>query len=147
MGIRRVEAGILDYGTDIDRSMTPFDIGLGKFVDFSKTHFVGRTALTSVSQQERLFGIISQQGVPRVGNVVLAHGKPVGHIRVGDWSPTLQQGVGYVLFDACDHSIAWVGQRLTLRDADGQEHDCKVVTLPFFDAKKRLPKGLALVDE
>ncbi|MFT5401023.1 MAG: glycine cleavage system aminomethyltransferase T, partial [Gammaproteobacteria bacterium] len=29
MGIRRIEAGILDYGTDIDMQMTPYQAGLG----------------------------------------------------------------------------------------------------------------------
>ena len=35
MHIRRLEAGILDYGTDIDQSLNPFELGLGQFVDLS----------------------------------------------------------------------------------------------------------------
>ncbi|NIO07973.1 MAG: aminomethyl transferase family protein, partial [Deltaproteobacteria bacterium] len=42
MGVRRIEAGILDYGTDIEPNMTPYAAGLGAFVDLSKPDFIGR---------------------------------------------------------------------------------------------------------
>jgi aminomethyltransferase len=45
MGVRRIEAGILDYGTDIEPVMTPYADGLGAFVDLSKSYFIGRSAL------------------------------------------------------------------------------------------------------
>ena len=44
MGIRRIEAGILDNGTDMDSRMTPFAAGIGKFVDFAKPAFIGKAA-------------------------------------------------------------------------------------------------------
>ncbi len=45
MEIRRIEAGILDNGTDFDLTMTPFEAGLGAFVDLDKPAFIGRDAL------------------------------------------------------------------------------------------------------
>ena len=39
MGVRRIEAGILDYGTDIEPNMTPYAAGLGTYVDLSKPGF------------------------------------------------------------------------------------------------------------
>ena len=45
MGVRRIEAGILDYGTDIEPGMTPYAAGLGAFVDLSKPDSIGRSAL------------------------------------------------------------------------------------------------------
>ena len=45
MHIRRIEAGILDYGTDIDQRLDPFDLGLQKFIDFDKKNFIGKEAL------------------------------------------------------------------------------------------------------
>ena len=36
MNIRRIEAGILDSGSDFDISMTPYEAGLERFVDLSK---------------------------------------------------------------------------------------------------------------
>ena len=48
MGVRRIEAAIMDNGTDMDSSMTPFDAGLGRFVDLdSDADFIGKAALRS----------------------------------------------------------------------------------------------------
>ncbi|MGB1311591.1 MAG: aminomethyltransferase family protein [Leucothrix sp.] len=142
MGIRRVEAGILDYGTDINRSMSPFAVGLGKFVDFSKDDFVGKAALEKLPQGERLLGVVCEAGVATVGCTLWENGQQVGHIRVGDWSPTLEKSIAYVLFDeVATEASPWVGKTLTLRDAEGQDFDCEVVRLPFYDKEKRIPRG------
>lgn len=143
MGIRRIEAGILDYSTDIDKTMTPFDIGLGNFVDFSKENFVGRKALEQADKGCRLFGLTSQSGVPSVGCQVLLDNDVVGEIRVGDWSPTLEKGIGYVFFvQPAKSGQSWVGQQLTLVNKENIHHVCEVVALPFLDAKKKIPRGL-----
>ncbi len=42
MNPRRIEAGIMNYGTDMGWDTTPFDLKLGDFVDFGHD-FVGRT--------------------------------------------------------------------------------------------------------
>ncbi|MCP4494375.1 MAG: aminomethyl transferase family protein [Gammaproteobacteria bacterium] len=142
MGMRRIEAGILDYSTDIDNSMTPFDIGLGNFVDFSKDDFVGRSALQTASRDTRLFGLSSATGVPSVGCEVLDKDTKVGEVRVGDWSPTLEKGIGYVFLDQpTETGDGWLGRQLTLVDKEGTEHDSEVGTLPFFDAEKNIPRG------
>ncbi len=142
MGIRRLEAGILDYSTDIDNSMTPFEIGLGNFVDFSKEDFVGRSALKTASQDTRLFGLSSASGVPGVGCIVYDKGVKVGEVRVGDWSPTLEKGIGYVFLEqAAKAGESWLGRQLTLVDKEGKEHDSEVVPLTFVDAEKNIPRG------
>lgn len=51
MNIRRIEAGILDSGSDFDNSMTPFEAGLEKFVDFNKKGFIGHDALRIATQE------------------------------------------------------------------------------------------------
>ena len=144
MGIRRIEAGILDNGTDIDHTITPFAAGLGAFVDLSKPDFVGKAALEKADRRCLLFGLVSETGIPKAGCKVFAGETEVGHITAGDWSPTLEKGIGYVRFQAPSSTQeSWLGQKLTLRDDSGQEHAGKVVSLPFFDAKKRIPRGLA----
>ncbi len=143
MGIRRIEAGILDYSTDIDKTMTPFEIGLGNFVDFSKEDFVGRKALETANRECRLFGLSSQTGVPSVGCQVKLDSEVVGEIRVGDWSPTLEQGIGYVFFvQPAKSGQSWVGQQLTLVDKENKQHESVVVALPFLDIEKKIPRGL-----
>ena len=143
MGIRRLEAGILDYSTDINNTMTPFDVGLGNFVDLTKDEFVGKSALQTVSKETRLFGLTSNSGIPRVGCDVYDGQNKVGSIRVGDWSLTLEKGIGYVFFDqpAVDGKC-WLGQQLTLVDKDGADHACEIVPMCFYDAEKKIPRGL-----
>lgn len=144
MGLRRIEAGILDNGTDIDTTMTPFEAGLGDFVDFSKGAFIGREALESAERHRLLFGLTSETGVPSAGHAVLIGEQVVGHITAGSWSPTLEKGIGYVRFHAPDEQqMGWLGQAITLRDASENLHPAHVVNLPFYDAEKRIPRGLA----
>ena len=143
MGIRRIEAGILDNGTDMDLSMTPFMAGLDMFVDFSKDDFVGKVALQTADRRCLLFGLTSETGIPNAGLAVLDGDNVVGTITAGGWSPTLEKGIGYVRFyTPSDGQESWLGQTLSLRDGAGQQHTCQVVALPFFDADKRLPRGL-----
>ncbi len=143
MGLRRVEAGILDYDMDINPSLTPFAAGLGDFVDLDKPDFVGKEALLAADKGCRLFGLTSETGIPRFGSTVLDGGDEVGRMTIGDWSPTLEKGCGYVVFDRPENANgSWLGQTLALRDPQGQMHDCEIVSLPFYDAEKRIPRGL-----
>ena len=58
MGIRRVEAGILDNGSDIEAGLTPYGAGLGQFVKLDKGDFIGRAALESADRSQLLFGLV-----------------------------------------------------------------------------------------
>jgi len=140
MGIRRIEGGILDNGTDMDSSMTPFAAGLGKFVDFDKGDFIGRDALLDADRRCRLFGLRVADAAPLRGSEVLDGGATVGWMTTGAWSPYLECGVGYVRFDAPGYQP---GDRVAVRLPDGGEHDGEVVELPFYDKEKLIPRGLS----
>ncbi|MBT3430028.1 MAG: aminomethyl transferase family protein, partial [Proteobacteria bacterium] len=147
LGLRRIEAGILDYQSDIDLAMTPFDAGLGAFVDFGKDDFVGKQALQAANTGCRLFGYVSEQGKVNSGLEILDSGERVGITKSSCWSPTLEKGIGYVVFDhAADEGDNWVGKILTLCDVEGDHHECEIVTLPFFDKEKKIPRGLPMED-
>ena len=45
---RRIEAGILSWGQDMDQEVNPFEIGLGWQVDLSKDNFIGKEALAKI---------------------------------------------------------------------------------------------------
>ncbi len=139
MGPRRLEAGILDNGTDFDRTTTPFQAGLGAFVDFDNPHFVGRSALLDAPRHQLLFGVRCPHGVPAAGDELAAAGRTVGRVTVGDRSPTLEVGIGYARFDAPVDG-GWLGRTVTVRGAFPGE----IVPLPFLDPKKRLPRGRPL---
>lgn len=140
MGIRRLEAGILDNGTDIDPSMTPYEAGIGAFVDLDKADFIGREALTKADQSCLLMGLTCSDAVPFAGLQVLDGDSVVGHMTAGAWSPCLETGIGFVRFQQKGN---WLGRKLTLCTREGSQHDCEIVSLPFYDAEKKIPKGLA----
>lgn len=141
MGIRRIEAGILDNGTDIDTTMTPFEAGLGMFVNFQKGEFIGRAELEMADRTCLLFGLVSETGTPLATCNVLQGESVVGSITAGGWSPTLKKGIGYVRFEQPAEKGLWLGKHLTLQDRDGSKHECEVVSLPFYDEEKKIPRG------
>lgn len=140
MEMRRIEAGILDNGTDFDMSMTPSEAGLDAFVDLDKESFIGREALlTAPRGVKRLFGLKCPGGIPGYREQVVEGGNAVGHITAGAWSPFLKCGIAYVRFNAPGN---WAGCKLGVRTADGKTLDCEILELPFYDAEKRIPRGL-----
>ena len=139
MEIRRIEAGILDNGTDFDLTMTPFEAGLGAFIDLDKDDFIGRTALLGADRAKRLFGLKCADAVPGYRNAVMDGDITVGHVTAGARSPYLEAGVGYVRFDAAGD---WVGRKLRVKAADGRISACEIIDLPFYDKDKRIPRGL-----
>lgn len=139
MTTRRIEAGILGNMTDMDVSMTPFEAGLGPFIDMTNDTFVGRAALLDVDRRSLLFGLKCFRATPATTCVVLDGGRPVGRMTAGTHSPTLDCGIGYVRFDAPG---PWNGRALQLQMPDGTVHPCEIVELPFFDPKKEIARGI-----
>ncbi len=140
MGIRRIESGILDNGSDIEPDLTPFGAGLGQFVNFKKEAFVGRAALETADRSQLLFGLTCAGATPSAGLKVFVGDTEVGHLTIGTWSPTLDIGVGYVRFDAPMKSGDWLGQTVLLQDETGKMHEAAVDTLPFVDKEKQIPR-------
>ena len=142
MGIRRIESGILDNGTDIEPDLTPFSAGLGQFVRLDKEDFIGRGALETADRSQLLFGLVCATATPEAGLGVHFGDGPVGHVTIGTWSPTLEVGVGYVRFDRPLPGGDWLGKTVLLHDRDGTPHEATVDTLPFVDKEKRLPRAV-----
>ena len=141
MGIRRIEAGILDNGTDIEPDLTPFGAGLGNFVVLDKEDYIGRSALVKADRSQLLFGLVCATAAPDAGLQVHFENRPVGHVTIGTWSPTLDAGVGYVRFDHPLPGGDWLGRTVSLLDHEGSPHPATVDTLPFVDKEKRLPRA------
>ena len=140
MEIRRIEAGILDNGTDFDTTMTPFDAGLGAVIDLDTTDFIGREALRGVNpDSKRLFGLKCAYGIPGYKEQVMDGDQAVGHVTAGAWSPYLKSGIGYVRFKTPG---AWAGRKLKVQTADGTLQDCEIRDLPFYDPETLIPRGL-----
>ncbi len=134
---RRIEAGILSNGNDMTRADNPFQAGLGKFVHLDKVDFIGKQALEVADQRLLLYGIKSTDAAPY--GQVMVDGRQVGRVTAGAWSPFLQHGVGFALFDEPGE---WLGKRVEVQDLEGASHFGEIVSLPFYDADKNIPRGL-----
>lgn len=141
MGIRRIEAGILDNGTDIDPGLNPYQAGLGAFVGLDAGRFVGRDALAKADRRPLLLGITTPAAVPVSGMRIFHEGRDAGRVTTGAWSPALECGIGYARFEVSDD---WLGRRVQIADDSGTRSEASVVSLPFYDKEKRIPRGLAI---
>lgn len=142
MNPRRIEAGIMNYGTDMGWDTTPFDLGLGDFVDFEHD-FVGRDALRATERSPRFSGFMAEAKDIKWGSPVLASGNAVGRVKAFEPSPTLGTGIGYVLFDTPE---AMSANAFTVKGRNGNEYPLALHALPFFDADKHIPRGLEVME-
>jgi aminomethyltransferase len=139
MTIRRIEAGILGNMTDMDTTMTPFQAGLGPFIDMGKDDFIGRAALVDADRRALMYGVRCNNAVPGRGSVVLDGQEPVAVLTAGVDSPTLGCGIGYARFQKPGE---WSNRELKVRLPDASVHPCTVVDLPFVDPERLIARGL-----
>lgn len=137
INIRRIEAGILDSGSDFDSSMTPDEAGLSRFVDMEKEFFIGKEALVTGRCGNRIHGVRCQDYIPKGGNLVLDGISRVGHLTTGAYSPEFRAGIGYVRFDQAED---WIGKKLLVASDDGSTYLGEIISLPFYDQDKLKPK-------
>ena len=129
---------VRDSGGDFDTSMTPFEAGLGKFIDLEKKGFVGREALLVAKRSKRLYGLLCRDLTPRSGSGIFDGDDQVGFVTTGAQSPYLDTGIGYVRFD---HGGNWSGKSLSMRSGTYGNASCEIVDLPFYDREKVIPRG------
>ena len=143
--IRRIEAGILNYSSDIMLDNNPYEVGLGWTVDLDKkADFLGREVLRRIKAEgvkRRLVGIEVEGDslgawAPEF-YPVLADGHDVGHVTSLTFSPRLRKNIGFALVPV---GHAKLGSRFTVRTVKG-ERGAVVVKKPFIDPKKDIPKA------
>ena len=96
---RRIEAGLLNAGSDFGAETTPFEAGLGGFVEFDDRDFVGRKALEAADKSCRTWGMRVTGGVAQLGRVMTIDGRPVGRVCSSGYSPYQGCGVCIVRMD------------------------------------------------
>ena len=144
--IRRLEAGILSYGQDMDIETNPFEVGLGWQVDFSKDDFIGKAALRKIKKagvKQKLAGL-KMGGSPITWYnedfwyVTNRSGQEIGYITSAFWSPTHDTNIALATLPA---AYARTGTRLkAVLPAEDGPVDAEVVPVPFKDPKKEIPK-------
>ncbi len=127
----RLEMGYALYGNDIDEETTALEAGLGWLVKLDKGDFVGRAALARQKESglaRRLRGFrLSDRGFPRPGYEVRFRGEPVGPVRSGTLSPSLDYGIGTAYLP----TAAGFGDPISIVIRD-REVAGEVVKTPFY---------------
>jgi aminomethyltransferase len=140
LGIRRVEAAILNFGQDFDWQHTPVEIGLGWMISETKRPYRAQKALMAAKARppkQRLAGFrITGEEIPLISDPVLAGGREVGVVTSATGSPSLGYPIAIGFIDDADSKVG------TPVEIDCGDHKLKaeVVAMPFFDTERKLAK-------
>ena len=137
---RRIEAGILSWGQDMDQEVNPFEVGLGWQVDFSKEAFIGKDALQKIHGD----GVTHKLCGVRMGGEPItwypsdfyhvfdeAGSKLVGYLTSAWFSPTQESNIAFAFVPAAS---AEIGTKMKVAMPDvygGGLVDAEVVKTPF----------------
>ncbi len=148
LGSLRMEKAYRDYGHDIDNTDTPYEAGLGAFVDLDKPEFVGRDAALAERAAglptRRLAQVLVTDREPLLhhAEVVLRDGEPVGYVRAASYGHTLGGAVGLAMIEA--------GEPVTRRylagarwevDVAGDRYPAAVSLRPMYDPRMERVRG------
>jgi aminomethyltransferase len=167
LDVARIEAGLLLIDVDFfsarkaltaSQLYSPFEMGLGRLVDFNKEHFIGRAALAAEHARkprrsivglavewpavEKLYEAVglppmAQATASRVAVPVFSGGRQVGRMTSSTWSPVLKQMIGLATVSAA-HAAA--GSRLEVEhtvDVVRHHVPATVVPTPFFNPARK----------
>jgi glycine cleavage system T protein len=143
--IRRIEAGILNYGVDMTLETSPYEVGLERLVESNKkTDFIGMEALRRIRAEgvkQKLVGI-EVDGAPLDLNLtrwpVSRDGRPTGQVTSAVFSPRLKKNIGYAIVPI-EH--AGLGTSLSVTVPGQGDRMATVAVKPFIDPAKEIPKS------
>ena len=135
---RRIEAGLLSAGNDFNRTTTPYEVGLSRYVDMSKGDFIGRNALKNSQIQNKIFGIKVRNGIAKRKEFFSVEGSVLGEVTSSTWSPFFECGVGIVRVR--DTSLS-IGSSVTVEGIDNNRYLGKLCALPMYDKEGLIVRG------
>ena len=131
----RLEAKLLLYGSDIDRTTTLLEAGLGWIVKLDKGEFVGREFLAKQKAegvQRKLAGFVMLgRDIARDHYPVYVNGVEVSHVTSGSPSITMKQNIGLTYLPV-EHSSPGTKLEVSIR---GRACEAEVVRTPFYKRK------------
>lgn len=168
LDVARIEAGLLLIDVDFfsarkaltaSQLYSPFELGLGRLVDFNKEHFIGRAALAvehARAPRRRIVGVavdwsaveklyeavglppMAQATASRVAVPVSVGGRQIGRMTSSTWSPILKQMIGLATVDAAH---AATGSKIEVEhtvDVVRHRVPATVVPTPFFNPQRKV---------
>ncbi|AGT10676.1 aminomethyltransferase family protein [Paracoccus aminophilus] len=140
LGIRRIEASILNFGQDFDWQHNPVEVGLGWMISESKAPWRAGEVLLAAKHQTPKRSIIGLrfkgEEVPLTEDAVLVDGAQIGIVTSALGSPTL----GYPIAIALIEGTLSFGTEVTVQAGENALL-AEVVPMPFFDPERKLSKG------
>jgi glycine cleavage system aminomethyltransferase T len=142
--IRRIEAGIFNYGSDMTLENNPFEVtGMERLVEHQDADYVGKDALERVRRdgvERKLVGIeVGGEPLPsEIADFLPAYkdGRRIGHVTDLIFSPRLETNIGYVWVPI---GLAAAGTSLEVETETGGRVPAKTASLPFVDPAKAVP--------
>ena len=135
---RRIEAGILSHGQDMDVETNPYECGLGWGVDLSKDDFIGKAALQKIHDEgvsHKLAGLrIGGQPItwyPADFYHVFSNGDLVGYVTSAWFSPMQESNIAFAMLPV---ELAALGTKLRValpKTYADDLVDAEVVETPF----------------
>jgi glycine cleavage system aminomethyltransferase T len=151
--IRRIEGGILAYGSDMTLDTNPFEVGIGYkwMVDLrQEADFMGRAALERIKEEgvsRKLVGVEiggEKLGAYNDGSMIdvfpvsdVKSGQVIGKVTSACYSPRLEKNIGYAMIPI---EYTELGTELIV-DTPAERTSAVVVPKPFHDPTKEIPKG------
>ena len=131
----RLEAKLLLYGNDLDRTTTLLEAGLGWIVKVDKGDFIGRDALIKQKAEglrRKLCGFVMLgRDIARDHYPVYVNGAEVSHVTSGSPSITLKQNIGLTYLPV-EHAAPGTKLEVSVR---GRACEAEVVRTPFYKRK------------
>ena len=115
------------------------EVDLGDFIDLEKLGYIARVALLQANTKTLMYGIKCPSHTPHYGAEVWDDSRQLGEVTTNAWSPNFDCGIGYIKFHQAG---GWAGKSLLMKTKDNDLVACEIVELPFYDAEKRIPRGL-----
>jgi aminomethyltransferase len=167
LDVARIEAGLLLIDVDFvsarkaliaSQLYSPFEMGLGRLVDFRKERFIGRAALAAEHARRRTRRIVgltvdwrdvearydavglpplAQAAASRVAVPVFAGGRQIGRMTSSTWSPVLKQMIGLATVDAPHVEPGTAIEVEHTIDAVRHRVGATVVATPFFNPARK----------
>ncbi len=140
---KRVEAGMMNYGSDMTIEHNPFQImGLERLVEEQPQDYIGKEALERVRREgvkDKLVGIEFEGDAFGIDPAdfwpAFRDGKQVGRVTEAVWSPRLSRNIGYVWVPI---ELAEPGIKLDIESQHGPLVGT-TAAIPFVDPKKQTP--------
>ena len=140
--IRRIEGGMLSYQADMDCTVNPFELGLGRLIDLEMdADFIGKDALKRIQSdgvKRRQVGLeISCSPLQHPNTTswpILVNSKEVGYVTSAVYTPRLDKNIALAIMNIEFSAIDTIGE---VKTPEGN-YPVKVVQKPFYDPKKKI---------